>query len=1260
MDTPACTNPPRTALPPSQTTPTSLCFYSSLLDLFTVPLQPTLESTSESGENRATPNPHDPHLAQVAWCGFRVSSPHCETVAGAGANGFGFTEEQSRIARRSFAEWVLVAGSVRGERREEGRGEDLVKMAANNGGSFKSVPAREDNIKVVVRSRPLNSAEKAAKTPSLVSCDRERREVSVAMTVGSKRSSKKYTYDVVFGPYATQNDVYQAAIGPIVDEVLQGYNCTVFAYGQTGTGKTHTMEGVLDDPELQGMIPRAVSTIFDSLNTMEETEFTVKVSFLELYNEELQDLLSVTDEKKLRILDDKSRMGTGVACHNLEEVMVKSTDEILGVMKKAMAKRQVGETKLNKASSRSHCIFSMTVHIRETTPEGEDLLKVGKLNLVDLAGSECIGRSGAQNQRAREAGNINKSLLTLGRVISALVEKTPHIPYRDSKLTRLLQESLGGRAKTCIIATVAPSVQCLDETLSTLDYASRAKTIKNKPEANQRMTKRTLIKEYAEDLERIRQELASARAKDGVYLTEDRYNEMTMEIESQKNQIEELEDAMEQRQKELSELQDLFDATSEKLEETEAELGTTKTKLQQTEVELDETKDELGRQIVLVEETKVLVKAHEVTEGKLHVNTSDLHTTIDEAEGDVTQLHDKVGRKTQIEEANAQVSKNFERNTVDALAEISKKSSTFCGDQITHHEGLQESLAAMKERHQDQTSDILAAIAKLDQDAAKHFEIVSKEIAPKHAQEAKAQWEKGNSMVLDQDARTHAALEDTMKATSTPLKKILEEILSEQQAELEAHSQHIETKLAESKMDVASFAEKQAKALSELSSKVASDAEESRRVLENQGKKINSFVQAERQRIEFATDALVEQFTSMLVAFKTEAQTNFSNILAETQDACKKSVEDMVHMELQTKSSVQQAMTITKEWCSETASSIDALQAKAKDSISICDALNASTRSEVETSVQAISDHIDTLRNLSSDGAEAFNQHHKVALEALDDQVEVIETSVKDFKGTLAVNQGATNSLINEQESATSCWAASCDAKIKQNKDNVISTCEGLSSAASALVTKTQTYVQEELVIDQPTGLTPRRKGYHFDRLVPSTSPHADIIERYRLAKPTGEDLPDLQGYHSLEKERGEEEEKTEETLHLNENEGAPEEESLENDDREEEEKNERANSPASLDTEEEEDEEGGQKPMRKSLGEISNIVSPVRQGALEKKAIPGVDMAPPPTPPSQLTEEGVLAMKVAQLRKQLSSMGLSQLGNKATLQSRLLATIEG
>lgn len=173
--------------------------------------------------------------------------------------------------------------------------------------------------------------------------------------------------------------------------------------------------------------------------------------------------------ERLKIVEDKK---LGIKVQNLEEIPVRNADEVFTFVSKGIAKRATAETACNAQSSRSHCVFTLTIHMRETV-DGEDVIKIGKLNLVDLAGSECVGRSGAKDARAREAGNINQSLLTLGRVITALVDHLPHIPYRDSKLTRLIQDSLGGKTKTCIIATLSPAGSCVEESMSTLEYANR-------------------------------------------------------------------------------------------------------------------------------------------------------------------------------------------------------------------------------------------------------------------------------------------------------------------------------------------------------------------------------------------------------------------------------------------------------------------------------------------------------------------------------------------------------------------------------------------------------------------------------------------------------------------------------------------------------------------------------------------------------------------------------------------------------------------
>uniref|UniRef100_A0A669C335 Kinesin-like protein n=1 Tax=Oreochromis niloticus TaxID=8128 RepID=A0A669C335_ORENI len=422
----------------------------------------------------------------------------------------------------------------------------------------------------------------------VIDCDQNRKEVMVRTGgMNDKASRKTYTFDMVFGPSAKQIEVYRSVVCPILDEVIMGYNCTVFAYGQTGTGKTFTMEGerspdeqfTWEEDPLAGIIPRTLHQIFEKLSE-NGTEFSVKVSLLEIYNEELFDLLSPTEDvsERLQLFDDP-RNKRGVVVKGLEEVTVHNKDEVYQILERGAAKRRTASTLMNAYSSRSHSVFSVTIHMKEITLEGEELVKIGKLNLVDLAGSENIGRSGAVDKRAREAGNINQSLLTLGRVITALVEKRPHVPYRESKLTRILQDSLGGRTKTSIIATVSPSSSNLEETLSTLEYASRAKNIMNKPEVNQKLTKRTLIKEYTEEIERLKRDLAATRDKHGVYLSSENYESMVAQITAHEEQITEYNDKIAIMEEELKKLkvlpvpQSVEDRCSEQLRAAKVEIS---------------------------------------------------------------------------------------------------------------------------------------------------------------------------------------------------------------------------------------------------------------------------------------------------------------------------------------------------------------------------------------------------------------------------------------------------------------------------------------------------------------------------------------------------------------------------------------------------------------------------------------------------------------------------------------------------------------
>ena len=409
-----------------------------------------------------------------------------------------------------------------------------------------------DNLRVAIRVRPPLPRETEEGIPfrSIAIVSPDHKSISLAEYLGAELDElarqrewiekpqlfqlHRFTFDSIFDLDSSQIDVYNITAKQAVNSVLEGYNSTIFCYGQTGTGKTYTMEGFTynSQAEQRGIIQRTIEDIFTYIEqtSNENTKFIIRASYLQIYNESISDLLK-PEKKNLQIREDKKK---GIYVDLLSEWAVRTPVDLYALLKRGGSYRTTAATLMNDVSSRSHAVFVITVEQMTTENikgQTHTQIKVGKLNLVDLAGSERIRITGATGQQLEESKKINKSLSCLGNVINALTDQKGriHVPYRDSKLTRLLEDSLGGNCKTTMLAMISPAHESFSESLSTLHFAQRAKKIKNRPVINEDLNNRALIRQYELELRNLRNELEQ---KNKMLQS----NELVMQLQEEKEQ----------------------------------------------------------------------------------------------------------------------------------------------------------------------------------------------------------------------------------------------------------------------------------------------------------------------------------------------------------------------------------------------------------------------------------------------------------------------------------------------------------------------------------------------------------------------------------------------------------------------------------------------------------------------------------------------------------------------------------------------------
>ncbi|XP_006796327.2 centromere-associated protein E [Neolamprologus brichardi] len=392
----------------------------------------------------------------------------------------------------------------------------------------------ESAVKVCVRVRPLIAREESASEnaePVQIFWKADKKSIH---QIDDGNSTKSFSFDRVFAADETTSQLYNDIAKPLVVSTVEGYNGTIFAYGQTSSGKTFTMMGT---SRTLGVIPQAVEDVFQTIKNFPKKEFLLRVSYMEIYNETVTDLL--VDSWKRKPLEVREQINKNIYVADLTEELVTSPAQVLAWIRKGEKNRHYGKTKMNQRSSRSHTIFRMILESRERSDpasgeSSDGAIIVSHLNLVDLAGSERASQTGAEGTRFKEGCNINRSLFTLGQVIKKLTDENQKgfTNYRDSKLTRILQNSLGGNAKTVIICTITPVT--LDETLSTLQFASTAKKMKNDPHVTEVSDDGALLKRYRNEIAELKRRLHEVSSVTQTTVTE---KEVLSQLLQEKDQL---------------------------------------------------------------------------------------------------------------------------------------------------------------------------------------------------------------------------------------------------------------------------------------------------------------------------------------------------------------------------------------------------------------------------------------------------------------------------------------------------------------------------------------------------------------------------------------------------------------------------------------------------------------------------------------------------------------------------------------------------
>ena len=708
-------------------------------------------------------------------------------------------------------------------------------------------------------------------------------------------------------------------------------------------------------------------------------------------------------------------------------------------------------------------------------------MRIGKLNLVDLAGSENIGRSGAKDGRAREAGNINQSLLTLGRVITNLVERAPHIPYRESKLTRLLQDSLGGRTKTSIIATVSPATINLEETLSTLDYAYRARSILNRPEINARLSKEDLVKEYSNEMDRLKRDCLQLREKSGVWIAQENYDEMLDKIQQNQVKIHETTKEMRALYEEMEKKKKLFDEVEKNMIYKSREIQKVRDQLEIQEAKLTEVSTDLKKVEREKAEQEHLVTKHQETELKLGIQAKKLLVGCDDMDDDLTKLHNKLDTVKKMDTDNEEAKILFKDTFEEVVNGLHVKIEKFGNQYEQCCEAMKEDLKVELTTRSNQIKDLVVEIESL---------LVKNEEIERQANEEAQKFLSQSGDVHGKVGQRYSQLTDVEKQRG---ERFVKEIMP-------------------SLKNISDKIDQHAKALTQFKLNVVSNFEIVKAKVNNHIKNIISIVKEtssfvndhftieknEVDKMRGLNDQILKSHQTMKTSLKSvetvytehfavvdSLSSNVDTVLSEIGkkvSPMKKRIDTNLSKVSEAVESLKKDVTESlKENQEETRKSLDECQDITEDIVE-------STKNLKVNSSTYIQESLANTEEVFTKVDESLTQHDVEVSKAKEE----VKASTIRSRDIISASKTALNAKLDMKQ----------ETKLNDNVENIVSlsktNVDDMKENVTEMQIKMTNLMEDGINIYQPSGETPVRVERQFPRYLAATSPHARIKERFR------------------------------------------------------------------------------------------------------------------------------------------------------------------